>query len=127
MPASHGPLMSGKLSGASQWRLLNDSAFPDDVEIYAPTSGTFSHIGHTHSVHEFSTATRLPDGTVLIAGGQVAGGNGSMAVELYTLATGTFAQIADLTVGRHAHTVHSASRWHCVDRRWLLGVAISDF
>jgi hypothetical protein len=40
----------------------------------------------------------------LIAGGQLPGGYGSTAVELYTLATGAFAQIANLTVGRHLHT-----------------------
>jgi hypothetical protein len=82
----------------------NDSGFPDNAFIYDPALGTLTFIGGTHSVHEFSTATRLPDGTVLIAGGQLPGGNGSTAVELYTPATGAFAQIANLTVGRHLHT-----------------------
>ena len=52
----------------------NDSALPDDAEIYDPTSGVFTHIGFTSDIHEFSAAARLPDGTVLIAGGQLAGG-----------------------------------------------------
>jgi len=82
----------------------DDSAFPDQAELYDPTSGTFTQIGRTHSVHEFSTATRLPDLTVLIAGGQLPGGNGSTAVELYDPATRTFANAANLILGRHEHT-----------------------
>jgi Galactose oxidase, central domain/Kelch motif len=82
----------------------NEDAFPDEADIYDPASGTFTYIGRTHFVHEFSTATHLPDGTVLIAGGQLAGGSGSTAVELFDPATATFAPTADLTTGRHEHT-----------------------
>ena len=82
----------------------NDSALPDDVEIYDPTAGGFTDVGHTHDVHEFSTATRLPDGSVLIAGGQLAGGNGNPAVETYAPATRTFTSSTNLTTGRHNHT-----------------------
>jgi hypothetical protein len=82
----------------------NDSALPDDAEVYDPASGAFTYIGHSSSIHEFSSATRLADGSVLIAGGQLAGGNGSVAVEIYEPAAGTFAWGASLTVGRHEHT-----------------------
>jgi hypothetical protein len=81
----------------------NEDGFPDDIEIYDPASGGFSHIGNTRSVHEFSTATRLPDGRVLIAGGQQEGG-GSPAVELYVPATGIVAPGVSMTTGRHNHT-----------------------
>ena len=60
----------------------NDSALPDDAEVYNPASGIFTHIGFTSDVHEFSAAARLLDGTVLIAGGQLAGGNGNTSAEL---------------------------------------------
>jgi hypothetical protein len=82
----------------------NDSAFPDDAEVYDPAAGTFTHIGFTSQIHEFSAAARLPDGTVLIAGGQVPGGDGNAYVEIYAPASGTFALAASLTVGRHSHT-----------------------
>jgi hypothetical protein len=82
----------------------NDSALPDDAEVYDPASGTFTHIGYTSAIHEFSTATRLPDGTVLIAGGQLAGGGGSPAAELYVPATGKFVPAGNMTAGRFSHT-----------------------
>jgi hypothetical protein len=82
----------------------NADGFPDVAEVYDPASGTFAQIGHTSAIHEFSTATRLPDGTVLIAGGQLPGGNGSRVVERYVPATGAFAPAGNMTTGRHEHT-----------------------
>lgn len=75
---------------------------PDAGEVYGMVSGSFTR--HTSATHEFSTATPLPDGTVLIVGGQLAGGNGSRIVERYVPATSTFAPAANLATGRHAHT-----------------------
>ncbi len=49
------------------------------------------------------TATLLPDGTVLIAGG----GDGNIALsstELYDPAAATFAASDSMSVGRHHHT-----------------------
>jgi hypothetical protein len=110
----------------------NDSALPDDAEI--PASGMFARIGYMHDIHEFSTGTLLPDGTVLIASGQLAGGNGSPAVELYVPATATFALATSLTMGRHEHTatlladgtVLIAGRKPRFERRLRLGAASSD-
>jgi Kelch motif len=82
----------------------NDSGFPDDAEVYDPAAGTFTYIGHTSQVHEFSADARLPDGTVLIAGGQMPGGNGSPGTELYAPATGTFTFAGNMITGRHEHT-----------------------
>jgi len=93
-------LMNGKVL----FVISNDSAFPDDVEVYDPVAGTFDYIGHTEEAHEFSAAARLPDGTVLIVGGQLPGGSGSPGTELYSAATGTFAFAGNMTTGRHQHT-----------------------
>jgi hypothetical protein len=82
----------------------NDEELADYAAIYDPASGKFTPIGFTQAGHEFGTATGLPDGTVLIAGGQVPGGNGSTAVELYVPATGTFTSTTSMTTGRHEHT-----------------------
>jgi hypothetical protein len=82
----------------------NDSEMPDEADIYDPASGKFTPIGFTLAAHEFATATRLSDGSVLIAGGQVPGGAGSTAVDTYVPATGTFASGTSMTTGRHSHT-----------------------
>jgi hypothetical protein len=78
----------------------NDFAMPDDVEIYDPATGVFTHIRYTRFGHEFSAAARLPDGTVLIAGGQLNGGNGNVRTELYVPATSMFVSGGDMSTGR---------------------------
>ena len=81
----------------------NDWPEPADAEIYDTVAGTFASIGGPVS-QEISPASRLTDGTVLITGGQVTGGDGSAGAELYLPASGTFEPVGDMTVGRHSHT-----------------------
>jgi hypothetical protein len=81
----------------------NDWPQPADVEVYDPATGTFASIGGPVS-QELAPASRLTDGTVLIAGGQVSGGDGNGNAELYVPATGTFEIAGEMTVGRHSHT-----------------------
>jgi hypothetical protein len=81
-----------------------NDGFPAQAEKYDPSNGTLAGIGYTTAPHEFSTATFLPDGTVLIAGGQLPGGSGSAGVDLYSAATGTFYAPGNMTMGRHEHT-----------------------
>lgn len=76
-----------------------------DAEVYDPAAGTFTSIGKARAPHEFAAAVRLADGTVLITGGQLPGGNGSAGSDLYSPATGTFTSAADnMTTARHSHT-----------------------
>ena len=78
---------------------------PADAELYDPAAATFTSIGKTSAPHEFAAAVRLADGTVLITGGQLVGGNGSAGSDLYSPSTGTFASAADnMTTARHSHT-----------------------
>ena len=74
-----------------------------DAEVYDPAAGIFASIEGAVS-HEIAPASRLTDGTVLIAGGQVAGGSGSAGAELYVPASGTFEHVGEMTTGRHSHT-----------------------
>ena len=54
---------------------------------------------------EFSGAALIPDGTVLISGGQLPGiGNGDPTAEVYTPDPGTFALTVNMHAGRHSHT-----------------------
>ena len=75
-----------------------------DAEVYDPTAGTFASIGSAITTHELAPASLLTDGTVLIAGGQVPGGDGSTYAELYVPASGTFESAGQMTAGRLEHT-----------------------
>ena len=75
-----------------------------DAEVYDPAAGTFMFIGNTIAPHEFAAAVRLVDGSVLITGGQLPGGNGSAGSDLYLPASGTFAFAGNMTAARHEQT-----------------------
>jgi hypothetical protein len=77
----------------------NDWSFPTDAEVYDPAAGTFASIAGWVS-QAFAPASRLTDGTVLIAGGQY----GSADAELYVPATGTFGFAGAMTAGRNSPT-----------------------
>ena len=47
---------------------------------------------------------RLVDGSVLITGGQLPGGNGNAGSDLYLPASGTFAFAGNMTAARHEQT-----------------------
>jgi hypothetical protein len=81
----------------------NDGS-PADAEVYDPAAGTFMFIGNTMAPHEFAAAVRLVDGSVLITGGQLPGGNGSAGSDLYLPASGTFAFAGNMTAARHEQT-----------------------
>lgn len=80
----------------------NDIPFGADVELYDPTAGTFASIASIVS-QELAPAVRLADGTVLVTGGQVPGGNGSTTAELYLPSSNAFQLTSPMTVARHEH------------------------
>jgi hypothetical protein len=83
----------------------DDDGGASDVEVYDPATGTFASPGGTIRVGEDATATRLTDGTVLIAGGSQGGiGDGIPDAELFVPTSGTFESAGQMTVGRYAHT-----------------------
>ena len=47
---------------------------------------------------------RFADGTALITGGQLPGGDGGGGSDLYLPVTGTFAYAGNMTTGRREHT-----------------------
>jgi RHS repeat-associated protein len=74
------------------------------AEIYDPVASTFFSTGTLNTSRFDHTATLLPNGQVLIAGGDDVNGNPLASAELYNPATGTFTNTGSLNTGRDSHT-----------------------
>src|SRR5262249_19692790 len=76
--------------------------------LYDPSSGSFRPTGNMTTGRYYHTATPLPDGTVLIAGGDGIpfSTTSDTSAEIYDPATGAFSRTGDMN---YAHTNHTAT------------------
>jgi hypothetical protein len=73
------------------------------AEIYDPTAGTFALTGSLVTARFANSSTLLPNGNVLIAGGQDANNN-VLTAEIYDPSAGTFSDTGSLNLGRTGQT-----------------------
>ncbi len=102
-------LTDGKVLIAGGYAILAGWPVWSSAELYDPVAKSFSLIASMASPRFGHTATLLPDGRVLIAGGIATlngglDGPGLSSAELYDRSTGAFTPIGAMTVGRAHHT-----------------------
>lgn len=74
------------------------------AELYNPATGSWSSTGAMRAARMSMTATVLPNGRALIAGGQTAATDALGSSELYNPSTGTFTLTGKLITPRSGHT-----------------------
>lgn len=94
-------LITGGVSGLNG----NAGTARKSAELYDPASGTFVRISDMTTSRSHHSATLLPNGNVLIAGG-VPGADPTPSAELYDPVTGTFSRTGDM---RQPQSWHEAT------------------
>jgi hypothetical protein len=97
-------LSDGRVLIAGGHRFNHPASAIATAEIYDPATGVFTSTGSMNVSRQDHTATLLPSGRVLIAGGYNQSQTGLETAEIYDPATGTFAPTGSMAAGRGNHT-----------------------
>ena len=93
------------ITGGSTGSSLPPGPLIDGAELYDPSTGAFTATGKLTRARSGQTATLLPDGRVLVAGG-----TNSTGAELYDPSTAKFTATGNMTTADHAHRNTSCRR-----------------
>jgi WD40 repeat protein len=96
-------LPNGKVLVAGGGNDDSNHAKLSSAELFDQSSGTWTITGNLTTARSGQTATLLPNGKVLVAGGVITGGQTGSA-ELYDPASGTWTTTGSLAVARYNHT-----------------------
>src|SRR5205085_4801646 len=88
-------------TGNGSQALSDDATAESDVTF--PAEGRWSPTGSLHTARDIHTATLLPNGLVLVAGGLNTASVESRSAELYDPASGTWTATGSLNEGRFYH------------------------
>jgi hypothetical protein len=104
-------LPDGKVLAVGGFNNCDDDFCSDtrSAELYNPATGTWVQTGSMHAAREQQSATLLPDGQVLVAGGLNEGGSCCTqfrysSAELYTPATGKWSPAASMAAAHAGQT-----------------------
>jgi hypothetical protein len=101
-------LPTGKVLVVGGFDGISNGTFGNSLpsaELYDPATGTFAATGSMINDRAFHTATLLPSGMVLVAGGYSSSRFGAVGgAELYDPTSGTFSSTGNMTTDRYVHT-----------------------